>query len=182
MASQVILTGDKELDEALEILAGHKKARSISRSGLGAYLTVCKKGIKSATPGSMKDLRKDIGQRIMPDRANKKVTIGKVGYAVGKGGKAMQEPKVDRGGRPGKGISGRNVHWWIMGTTDRHTGSIKGKPTGKPVRYTGKMPALSPPGPVETGMAAVRGQAVSAMRERIAKRIEAETNKLKGKK
>ncbi len=71
--------------------------------------------------------------------------VGKVGFGVGRGYAARSKRS---NGRSGVGVSGNNVHWFILGTQDRFTGKrswrVKGggrrtRETGKPVRYSGRI-------------------------------------------
>lgn len=70
---------------------------------------------------------------------------GKVGFGVGRGYAARSRRS---NGRSGVGLSGNNVHWFILGTQDRFTGKRswrargggrRTRETGNPVRYSGRI-------------------------------------------
>lgn len=148
-------TGIKEIDQRLKELAG-AQARKVVRSGVNAGLAVLAREMRAKvqaaanlTPREKKLMIQYIGKRFAKNKAgdNKGVLAAKAGFAVGKKMPpkvSAQQAKSARGGRPGVGISARNIHW-LTGTDDRETGSKKSgnrrKLTGNPVRFRGRMPA-----------------------------------------
>lgn len=146
------VTGDKELDAALKDLG--KKANSIAASGVRAALNEIKKGVQSELPTR---LRRAIGSRFKKYRKGE--VTAKVGGAVGKARKyAGRRPAGS--GRPGVGISGQNIHWYLAGTEPRVQ-----KTTRRP---TGKMPKVTA---VPFGYAKSKAQAMVAARKKMRERI-----------
>ncbi len=141
-------TGIKEIDRRLAELAG-KEARKVVRAGVGAGLTVLAQEVRSQTQSAdvssrmRRSLLKTVGKRFAKAKAgvSKGTLQAKAGFSVGK---KMKQAAKGRG-RPGVGIDARNVHWALLGTGARETGSKKrGKSrvsTGNPVQNRGTMPA-----------------------------------------
>ncbi len=119
------VTGDVALDALLKQLGGKVANRAIT-SGLRAGLSHVTKAIRSEIP--QPSVRKAIGNKLKKLRNG--TVIAKVGAGVGP---RTRNELASRGKRPGVGISGRNVHWYILGTKQRTQ-----KKTG---RNTGQMPA-----------------------------------------
>lgn len=102
----------------------------MARAGLGKGSRLGAKLIKAEIPSTQKHIRKAIGSSVKKSRGG--VTVAKAGAAVGK---SRSKPTERPAGKPGKGISRRNIHWWIMGTGQRRhpiTGT-SGKMPGNPV-------------------------------------------------
>jgi hypothetical protein len=166
------VTGDKELDRALNLLG--KKANSIAASGIRAALNEVKKGIQSELPTR---LRRAVGSRFKKRRAGR--VEAKAGGAVGNAHKyAGQRPSGT--GRPGVGISGNNIHWYLAGTEPRRATRLRGKSLRKS-RYTGSMPSVAA---VPRGYAKSERWAMEAarkkMRERIIKLAKQHAKKARG--
>lgn len=122
--------GLHELDETLARLSG-EIAGPAMRSGLSAAATVTKKviranvnaypilyaqegGVKKGHPASIKRAaRQTLGHSIKKDRTQGYLL--RVGFGVGKRGDRRNK-RQSRGTTKGKGISARNIHWWILGT------------------------------------------------------------------
>lgn len=119
------VTGDVALDALLRELSGKIADKAIV-SGLRAGLTHVTKAIRSEIPQA--SVRKAIGSKLKRYRSG--TVVAKVGAGVGPRTRRALGP---RGQRPGVGISGRNIHWYILGTKQRTQ-----KKTG---RKTGQMPA-----------------------------------------
>lgn len=174
------LSGHKELTNALQEMGLGKKSLSILRSSTSASLVVYKKHVKNAIPPHMKELRRSVGQRIEKrNKLTKHKVEGKVGPGVGKKSNKARINETFRivsrkGARPGVGISGRNAHWWLLGTGERTVEETNQK--------VGKMPHAGIPSPVTKGFDAGHDQAASAFRQRFAKRVVKELDKMKGKK
>ena len=133
----VQIIGLHELDETLARMSGELSS-SIMRSGLGAAATVFKKVIranvnavtipysttdkKQQHPASIKRAaRQSIGHSIKKDvRAGYEL---KVGFAVGAKG-AKRNKRLSMGKTKGKGISRRNIHWWVLGTKTKNIGAV----------------------------------------------------------
>ncbi len=145
------VTGDEKLDRALKDLG--KQARTVAAAGIRAALNEIKKGIKSELPTR---IRPAIGSRFKRRRPG--VVEAKVGGKVGKtrsyGGRRPS------GGRPGVGISGRNVHWYLMGTASRFH-----RTSGSP---TGAMPKVSA---VPVGTRKTQGRAMVVARKKMRERL-----------
>jgi hypothetical protein len=114
-------------------------------------------------------------------------TIGaKVGFGVGKPPKkkrlAMHERSVyGQGGAglaKGVGLGVANIHWFVLGTRKRYTGDIKGKATGHPRHYTGRIrPELK--GLVPTAIVGAKGAMISEAARRSAVALKREAMKAK---
>jgi len=150
MSGGIIITGDKELNALLQRLpvAVEKK---IARQALSQALTIEVKAMKAAVPANMKDARQAIGKRLGKNK-RKGIIEAKAGAAVGfnKSKTKKIEGKIEakRAGKPGVGISPRNIHWFILGTQQRtrgvkihrlKSGNVK-MLTGNTVANTGQMP------------------------------------------
>jgi len=127
--SGVEVIGIEALDRTLADLS-NQVAPAAMRAGLNAGATVVKKimrhevnstsfprmstdepdvsGIKAAA-------RKSIGHTIKRRAAGHEL---KIGLGVGKRG-AKRDKRLSRGKTKGKGISARNIHWWVLGTKER---------------------------------------------------------------
>jgi hypothetical protein len=87
------------------------------------------KAVKARVPLDMKDAKKTMGMTV---NAKGGKQTAKVGAAVGRGAKAQSKSSRTR---PGVGIGGRNIHWFILGTAQRAT---------KAGKNTGAMPSQMP--------------------------------------
>lgn len=155
------LTGHKELDRMLRKLAD-KTAKKAAAGGVRASLTpvaqAMRKGVTaSGAPADVKRAaRKTIKAKVKKSRGF--VGSAKVGFGVGKQREAKRSGK--RTG--GVGISGANVHWFVLGTGQRQTASG---------RSTGSIdPALS--GIAADAVQASRQAAVDAAKKKIRAIIE----------
>lgn len=157
-----VLTGDAALIRRLRDL-DDKLQRKIVKQAVGKAMTVISRGIKQQIPPKWKDIKKLIGQRFK--RATRtSETQAKVGAAVGKkkggggekiklsSGKTLTLKKQRDKGRAGVGMGVENVHWFILGTKQRRTGTrrrgrgtrAKTVATGGSIRRTGRMPPQVP--------------------------------------
>jgi hypothetical protein len=118
------ITGDKALDRKLKRLATSGQKR-IARAALGKALTVLARGIRNAVDPKQKSAKKTVGTK---NKKNKKTGVheAKVGFGVGKKTKSKKQRDPKKGG---VGISKENIHWLILGTTERHRDD--GAATGK---------------------------------------------------
>jgi hypothetical protein len=154
MIRQTYVTGGMALDATLASLSG-KIADTAIKAGVRSALSVVTKGIKAEMPSK---LRKTIGNRFKVFARGKTAAVS--GAAVKK-----DQPELVKRKRPGVGISARNIHWWIKGTTTRQTSKGANR---------GAMPAHSV---VPPGFAKSQGPAMAKGRLQIARTIERETIK-----
>lgn len=141
---RAILTGVPAFDAKCRRLAGPALNR-IARSGIRSAKTVVVQAMRAAAP--TESLRQAIGGRMLK---SKEGFGAKAGGGVGKRmGSKGAKPRVGRGTK-GVGISARNIHWYVLGTDERETGSVQRrnklqgkyrKPTGHAIHSTGRMPA-----------------------------------------
>lgn len=188
------ITGDKALDKKLTNLKDNV-AKKAMRKGIGAGLGVVVKGIKSEVPSQYKDAKRAIGGSFRRSRGNE--FSAKAGASVGvkqktlKKREAAQKAKRDGKGKSkgSVGIGARNIHWFILGTAQRSTGSKrtgrnshkKGVAaartlTGKPVHSTGRMEAIFGD-IVKDGFAKSENAAIQAIRTKINEEIMREAAK-----
>ena len=141
----VSITGHQAIDRRLKRLATTGQRR-VGRAMVGAMMTEISRGIRNAIPPSQKSVKKTLGRKSGKDKKTG-VYQAKVGLGVGKRSKSskQRDPK-----KPGVGISKQNVHWFILGTTER---------VRKKGGRTGRMPKA--PDWVKQGYAASRVQAVA---------------------
>lgn len=176
----VAITGLHRLDSTLRHLAsqGTKKA---AKAGLSAALTVVVKAVRqqvNATPGITSDLKREarraIGKRVRTKRLH---VTGKVGFGVGKRKSKVAAATKARAKRIAKGkasggvgISAANIHWAVLGTSERRTDD-----TG---RATGKMPPLLK-GVVQRAAKVSASHAVKRMADKTAEVMQREAMKAK---
>jgi hypothetical protein len=122
---------------------------------------IVKASIRAGLVEVAKQMRRDVSPKAKAARPairhrlrGKKIIRAKVGVHVGKSRDKFPEPT--RGGRSGKGISGRNLHWWVAGAKQRQT---------KRGQSRGQMPAQQS-GLAVSAYAKSRGVTFSAMRRR----------------
>lgn len=141
-----LITGLEDVDRKLATLklgAANKIARPALTKGARHLL----KKAKAQVPPNMKAAKRALGMVVdSKGGKSKNQQRAKVGAAVGKAAKAVQ--KEDRAGKAGVGIGPENIHWFILGTTTRETGSVQRtgyrKLTGNKIKRTGIMPAQMP--------------------------------------
>ena len=169
------ISGERELLKALKGI-DDAMVDKIAPAGMRGYLRETAKGIKSEIPGQFKSARKGIGNRFVKrDKRTKKVTA-KAGSQVGikkERRKAWgEQAKAKRGNRSGVGISANNIHWAILGTSDR-TRKTDG-------RNTGKMAPLLP-GVVPAGVRKSKSAALAKFRELSKKELIRQARKRRKK-
>lgn len=138
--------GDREFAARLITVAGPGMDRAAKRAASKAIKIVeaAEKAAAPSNPGG--SIRGSIGSSVKRLRGG---IHAKAGAAVGK---RINRIRTDtrRGANRGVGISARNIHWYVMGTAPRQTGSVSRrnklqgryrKPTGKAIHSTGMMPA-----------------------------------------
>lgn len=125
----VEVIGIEALDRTLADLANQVAPRAM-RAGISAGATVVKKvmrheinstsfpSMRTETPdvsGIKAAARKSIGHTIKRRAAGYQL---KIGFGVGRRG-AKRDIRLSKGKTRGKGISARNIHWWVLGTRER---------------------------------------------------------------
>lgn len=136
------LLGSKELDRKLNKLS-KKSSKKALVAGIRAGMTPLVRAMRSAIKNSKastelkREARRAIGARFGKTR-KENVRVAKVGFGVGKRGaqlrttyraKAKKAGGKRGGKRGGVGISGANVHWFVLGTVERQKEST-GQETG----------------------------------------------------
>jgi len=171
------ITGDKQLDRKL-IELGDKSAKKAMRAGVNAGLAKIAMAIRaainatSASPEMKAEARKTIGKRFAKAKAG--VSRGemqaKVGFGVGKKRQTKEQSEAQKQARKlqrkkGVGIGAANIHWFVLGTVERHLkrGSVRGPKAGHP---TGK---ITPPfaSVIHEAVAASEAAALEAAREKV---------------
>lgn len=155
-----IVTGVRKIDRKLKKLP-RRPANRVARAGLTKGARLAAKLIKGKIPSRLKSVRAAIGHSVKKSKDG--VTKAKAGAAVGKS-RRKKPPK--KSSSKGVGISRNNVHWWLLGTTERHHKSGRG---------TGKMPAN---GVVKQAMAGGLIQVRQAIIDGAAKKMKSELVKL----
>ncbi len=175
----VSITGARELDRKLQYLTTAGSKRAVS-AGINAGLTVVTKEIRAEignTPVIIRGTdssavkraaRKSIGKKWRRGGTNRmgKTTarVAKAGFAVGK----KQPPAEKRPGKRGVGLSARNIHWFVLGTKERHQYTT-GRKTGKIRAFLEDV--------IHKAMATSGGQVVMAIRDKTAQVITHEARK-----
>lgn len=145
-----------------------RKSRvAIARSAIRGGMNVVAKQMKKDLDPRVKEAGKAIKGRF---KSGKKLLIlsAKVGFVVGRRNKKQRSTIERPKGRPGVGISGNNVHWWVAGTKHRTT---------KRGASRGVMPAMQP-GLARKAFLKSRGRMAAEMRKRFDKQLAKEVAKL----
>jgi hypothetical protein len=152
------IEGDKQLQRALKELKESAAKRAIGL-GLRKAAQEGAKYVKATVPSKYKNARRGVGWRSLKRRFNRGEPGAKVGAGVGKRQKTdttqrkiafirkQNATRKRRSSKGGVGITANNIHWLILGAgmkKPRYTGAMKGKSTGKPVRYRGRMEPQMP--------------------------------------
>lgn len=132
MATQGLAGLNSLLATLDRVVGAQKKA---ARAGVKAGLVVLSRTVKKAIDGSSaspevkRAAKRTIGNRLQTRQG--KAAVGKAGFAVGKPTKRKREKATERAAsdRAGVGISSSNVHWFVLGTSERKTerGAGRGK-------------------------------------------------------
>jgi len=156
---------------------GKQLARAAIRSGL----QVVAREIKKRLDPRIKHVKHTIGVRFRasPTRG---ITAAKVGFNVGaKKGTSISAIYARSGrNRGGVGISGSNVHWFIVGTGERfrrQPGVSRKRKVQDPSRRTGAMPAQQP-GLVADAYRSSSGAVLSKMQKAAQTRLNSIVKKL----
>lgn len=153
-----LLTGVKELDEKLaELKIG--AANKIARPALTKAARFLLKKVKTGVPPNKKETKKALGLVVdTKGGKSRNQQRAKVGAGVGKSAKAEAK---DRIGKPGVGIGGANIHWFILGTQERNQKSGKSTGTMQP-----QMPGL-----IKDATMQARGEMLNIMRSEVTTRL-----------
>lgn len=118
-----LLTGVKELDEKLEQLK-LGVANKIARPALTKAARHLLKSAKAKVPPDMKAAKRALGLVVdTKGGKSRNQQRAKVGAGVGKANKFEAKRSGKNSG--GVGISGKNIHWFVLGTGERKTKSGK---------------------------------------------------------
>lgn len=175
-ASTRILTGHKDLDRRLQLIALAPANRS-ARAGLLKGSRLAARLIKKEIPTRYKGARAAIGARVKQAKGG--VTTAKAGANVGNKKQPKLPPK--RSTKAGIGIRAANLHWLLLGTAERwHEPAAATNSAGQEVdrHYTGKMPQLPA---VKRAMSGGRAQVTAAIREGTSKQFLRELQQLSRK-
>jgi hypothetical protein len=173
------LFGVAKLNGRLRELSGPEYSK-VLRKGMRAGIKVIEKAQKAATP--ILSVKQAIGSRLLKQKEG---FGAKAGAAVGKKKKptAAALRKAGKRHRGGVGISARNIHWYVLGTQMRETGTKRtganshkrgANPrrvaTGRPRHSTGRMPAH---GFIRAASEAASSAAVTALQETVRTGLDA---------
>jgi len=129
--AEISVTGDRELDRKLKTLRDSVE-KKIKKAAVKSALGIAVKAIKREVPSRFKSVRKSMGVRVGSNKNY--ILLAKVGWRIGPGArKAIKnEAAISRAQGTGKGISGQNFHWWILGAGYKSGGRFheSGKSTG----------------------------------------------------
>lgn len=183
-----VVTGAKELDRKLAKLK-RSVQNKVQRQAVLAGLRIITKAIKAEVPSTWKEGRKAIGfSFVRGKKQNIGQTFAKAGVGAGMKKKAREKRASNakqRGKKKGIGIGVSNLHWFILGTQERFTGSkrvgahrkgvvSRRVSTGKQRRRTGRMK----PNPiVARGTQKSRAAAKTAIANNLKAGIEREAAK-----
>lgn len=184
MAETFTLTGERKINSNLVRLS-EKSARKVTAAAMRSGMRVIVKGIKAEIPSHMKSARKAVTSRFAKAKggANKGILqakVGNVGPQLKKGkGRKLVGVASGKRGKPGVGISRRNLHWLLLGTKERFK-KIKaivtatGKTPARRGASTGIMPQIRA---VRRGYAKTQDAAAKKMIDNISKGIAREAAK-----
>jgi hypothetical protein len=177
------LLGSKELNRKLKMLAEKSSKKAIT-AGIRAGMTPIAKAMRAAinssdaSPVVKREARKTIGARFGKTR---RITErhAKVGFAVGKRAAAVQSAMKARGKRVAKtggsrpkgqvGVSAQNIHWFVLGTKERHWKTKTGQSTGEIEDVFRNV--------TKQALATSAGASIAAARRKITQVIEREARK-----
>jgi hypothetical protein len=160
-----ILTGDKKLDAKLNRLKTVGAHNRIVRPAMTKALRILVRAIKAQVPSQYKDAKRTIGSVFNKKGGmSRKETQAKAGAGVGRGHKAEAKKRKRKGS---VGISGRNIHWFVLGT---------GMRTRKSGGSTGRMPRLLE-NIVKNGFQSAEGRMMAVVRDEVNKRLAIEAAK-----
>ena len=165
-----LFTGLDEIDRRLTELP-LAPANRVARKGLSVAVRLLARRMRALVLSGGADVKKAL-KGYVKKNSRTKLIQAKAG-GVGKQGTRAQQreakAKHAASGKRGVGIGSRNIHWWLMGTTDREHKSGK---------KTGRMPGNSV---VKTAAASGMNEALEAMAEKCREALAVEVAKLGGK-
>ena len=194
-----VVEGIQGLDQLVRTIRRLKDrtAKRAAISGLNAGLTALNRAIRpainasGASPQMKAAARQTLGKRLVKESYTRAVISAKAGFGVGLHGKLKRARaagrvaarKAKHGDKGGVGITASNIHWPVLGTKDRKTGTrttrSKGrtysKSTGNPVHSTGKMPAVLH-GLIAAAVASSGSAIMDAVRRKVQQVIEGEVH------
>lgn len=148
----------------------HRSRVAIVRSVLGGAVTVVARQIRKNVSPKIKDARKDARGFVLKSSKTRLVTKAKVGFFW----KRRKLPP--RGNRPGVGISGNNIHWWVLqpkSSPRRHKTGAK--------QATGTMTPQQP-GLLQNSMNQAHGKMIETMHSRFQRQLKREFEKMRKRK
>ena len=151
------------------------QAQKIASSALKAGLNVVAQQIKADLSPKIKHVRKTVGV-VLKRSVRNGLKAAKVGFNVGK----LRPEEAVRSGRNrgGVGISGENIHWWILGAGLSNPPRVRKKLAGKPP--TGTM-ATQQVTLVPNAYAKTKQTALKAMQKAAARRLRDSVRELERK-
>lgn len=137
---KAFIKGEKYVKELFKEMTSTDTIRVMNKAMLAAGRIV-RDEARKLVPGKWKKIKKGIRARSKKptgkDGGPRSLRIIKVGWQVGRSrDETLEKP---RGSRRGVGISGNNIHWFVLGTDLRYTGFYRGRRTSGPTRYTGRI-------------------------------------------
>lgn len=169
------VTGDRQILRTLRHLEKRGAKRAMT-AGINASMTVLSRAMRAAVtatdvhPNIKREARRSVGKRFKRGGTNRMgvttAEVAKVGFKVAKP-KAAQGKKT-QGTSRGKGVSVRNIHWFVLGTVERRHDTT-GRPTGKIQGVFGNVTAQV--------MASSSGPALAAARKKTGQVILREAAK-----
>jgi hypothetical protein len=161
------LTGDKELLKMLNSVR-NSVARAAMRTALSKAARVLAKEMKNSVPVAYKSTKVVFSSVMRRDKTTKMIEA-KAGAGVGEGYKKRAK-KTNGSQQKGVGITGKNVHWYVLGTKSRTVRRTQMYRGGKLVEVTnwptGEMPAILGK-VVKQGFAAGQSKASALIRDEI---------------
>ena len=154
-----LMTGVEELDKKLaQLKLG--AANKIARPALTKAARLLLKKMKAGVPPDKKDMKRALGMVVdAKGGKSKNQQRAKVGAAVGKASKSEAKRSGKNSG--GVGISGQNIHWFLLGTQKRTTDSGKNTVTMPP-----QLPGL-----VKDATSSVKSEMLSVMKSEVETRL-----------
>jgi hypothetical protein len=179
MKASFSLLGAEEISAQFADLRSNK-IKQLMRVTLGAGLNAIGQQMKQELDPKVAEAGRHVGTRITI--WGTRITRAKVGFGVGKR-KNKTTWRRKRSGPGGVGISGRNVHWWILGTQKRYRGGLmrkRIKEAREQSPTTGIMPAMQP-NLAQTAYSKVSGKLLTIMTRAGRKYLDAMARREKKK-
>ena len=163
------LEGLEDIARRLTLL-GDKDAIAIMMSALRGGLNVVANQIRKELKSPVEHVRKTVGVTVKRNRKGR--ITAKVGFRVGKK-KDLQAVRSGRN-KGGVGISGQNVHWWILGA------GLQNPPRKRKTLNNASTGIMRPqqPGVVQNAWGRSQGRAKAAMAKAAAKTLERQARAL----